>query len=129
MRHTNVIIKYALIHLVELALLALVLVVIRLFVDIPVWLIITVIVLSIVKDIVLFPKVWRAYASGDRGPMRELIGLEAAVIDPLDPVGFVRVRGELWKAEVGDQAHPAAKGDRARVVGIKGMTLIVEKID
>ena len=75
----------------------------------------------------MFTRVWRAYVFDDNSPMRNLIGLEATVMESLNPVGYVRVRGELWKAEIRNPRDPAKKGDRTRVIDIKGMTLIVER--
>ena len=54
-----------------------------------------------------------------------LIGREAVVSVPCMPVGQVRLDGEIWEArcEAG-----AATGDRVRVTGRDGLTLIVEPI-
>jgi membrane protein implicated in regulation of membrane protease activity len=125
-RNRKVILKYAAIQLAQLVVLVGVLMLIWYFTGVPTWILITVIALWILKDIALFPKVWKAYAVDDNSPTRQLIGLEATVIYGLDPVGFVRVQGELWKAELRNPRHPAKKGDRTRVVDVKGMTLIVE---
>jgi membrane protein implicated in regulation of membrane protease activity len=125
----KVILKYTLLNLAELGLIAVALILVGHFVDIPTWLTITVLAVWILKDIAIFPKVWRAYTFDDNRPMRQLIGLEATVMDSLNPVGYVRVNGELWKAEVRDPRYPARKGDRTRVVDAKGMTLVVERSD
>ncbi len=127
MKNSKVILKYTFIHLAELSLLGITLIVISHFIGIPIWLVVTILALWIVKDIVLFPRVWRAYAFDDTNPMRRLIGLEATVMDSLDPDGYVRVEGELWKAEIRNPLYPAKRGDRTRVVDTKGMTLIVER--
>ena len=127
MLNSKVILKYALIHLVELALIVVAVIVVRHFISIPTWLTITILVLWILKDIAIFFKVWRSYAVYDSNPMRELIGLEATVMDGLNPVGYVRVKGELWKAEIRNPMYPAKRGDKTRVVDNKGMTLIVER--
>lgn len=89
---------------------------------------VTVPILWVIKDIALFPFVWRAYSFYDTTPVKELVGLEATVVYSLDPVGYVRVKGELWNAEMKDFPYTAAKGDRIRVVDIKGTKLIVEPI-
>ena len=54
-----------------------------------------------------------------------LIGREAAVSLPCRPVGQVRLNGEIWEArcEAG-----AGIGDRVRVTGREGLTLIVEPV-
>ena len=124
---SKAILKYALIHLAELLLVLCALALARRFLGISTWLVITIIVLWILKDVALFPKVWKAYAVGDKRPTSRLIGLEATVIHNLDPVGYVRVRGELWRAESRDRTHPVKKGEKTRVVDIRGMTLVVER--
>ena len=129
MLNVKVILKYIFVHLAELVLIVVALVVIRHFIGIPTWLTVTILSLWVLKDVALFPKVWKAYAFGDNSPMTKLIGLEATVMDGLSPVGYVKAKGELWKAEIRDPRFPAERGDRTRVVDTKGMTLIVERCD
>lgn len=126
MLNRQVVLKYILLHVAELIPVIIGLILARQALGIPGWLIAAVIAVWIVKDVVLFPKVWRAYAFGDNDPMREFLGLEATATGSLDPAGYVSVRGELWKAQIIDPSRPARRGDKKRVVGIKGMTLIVE---
>jgi len=121
------IIKYALLHVIELGAVVLALVLVRHYFALPSWLMATILVLWILKDIALFPKVRRAYAVDDNRPVKQLMGLEATVTTGLDPVGYVRVRGELWRAEISDPRFPAKKGEKTKVVDAKGMTLVVEK--
>jgi membrane protein implicated in regulation of membrane protease activity len=52
-----------------------------------------------------------------------LIGKDAVVSTPCRPVGQVRLDGEIWEARCESGASP---GDRVRVVGRKGLTLLVE---
>jgi len=125
--NSKVLLKYAVLHLAELALLVGALIVVKRFIGIPTWLIITILALWIIKDMAMFTKVWRAYSFEDNDPMRQLIGLEATVMVSLNPIGYVRARGELWKAEVRNPLYPAKRGERTRVIDIKGMTLIVER--
>ena len=129
MLNLKVVLKYILIHLAELALIVVALIVVRHFISISIWLTITILALWILKDIALFPKVLRAYTFDDNSPMRKLIGLEATVMVSLNPVGYVRTRGELWKAEVSNPRYPVEKGARTRVIDVKGTTLIVERCD
>jgi membrane-bound serine protease (ClpP class) len=55
-----------------------------------------------------------------------LIGREAVVSVPCKPVGQVRLDGEIWEArcEAG-----AGTGERVRVTGRNGLTLLVEPVD
>ena len=71
----KVILKYIFVHLAELVLIVVALVVIRHFIGIPTWLTVTILSLWVLKDVALFPKVWKAYAFGDNSPMTKLIGL------------------------------------------------------
>jgi membrane protein implicated in regulation of membrane protease activity len=52
-----------------------------------------------------------------------LIGEEAVVSTPCRPVGQVRLNGEIWEARCAAGASP---GDRVRVIGRDGLTLVVE---
>ena len=52
-----------------------------------------------------------------------LIGSSAEVIEPCDPRGRVRVRGEIWHARCSSTAEV---GERVTVTGVNGLTLEVE---
>jgi membrane-bound serine protease (ClpP class) len=54
-----------------------------------------------------------------------LVGTEVDVRDPLRPRGSVRVKGELWQARCDEGA---AAGERVRIVGLDGLTLVVEPV-
>jgi membrane protein implicated in regulation of membrane protease activity len=51
-----------------------------------------------------------------------IIGSEGVVATPLDPTGYVKVKGELWKAT---SASELEIGDRIVVTKIDGIRLIV----
>jgi membrane protein implicated in regulation of membrane protease activity len=53
-----------------------------------------------------------------------LIGTEAIVVTPCFPDGQVRVGGERWAARC---VGGAGAGDTVRVVGLDGITLVVER--
>ena len=52
-----------------------------------------------------------------------LIGKDAVVSEPCRPLGQVRLDGEIWEARCDAGASP---GDRVRVTGRDGLTLVVE---
>ncbi|HKG43053.1 MAG TPA: NfeD family protein [Gaiellaceae bacterium] len=54
-----------------------------------------------------------------------LIGREAVVTTPCDPVGQVRLDGEFWEARC---AAGAELGERVRVTGRERLTLVVEAL-
>lgn len=53
-----------------------------------------------------------------------LLGRQVEARTALDPVGQVRVKGELWQARC--RSGSVAAGGRATVVGLDGLTLVVE---
>jgi membrane-bound serine protease (ClpP class) len=53
-----------------------------------------------------------------------LIGARAEVIEACAPAGRVRLRGEIWHARC---ARGASVGERVRVTGVDGLTLMVER--
>lgn len=54
-----------------------------------------------------------------------IVGKVGIVEADLDPVGYIRVEGELWKASC--TAGHLYKGDIAVVTGMEGLKLTVEK--
>lgn len=61
----------------------------------------------------------RRVATGAEG----MVGEAGVVVEPCEPVGTVRVRGEIWKARCEASARP---GDAVRVSAVDGLTLAVE---
>jgi membrane-bound serine protease (ClpP class) len=53
-----------------------------------------------------------------------LIGSTAEVIENCDPVGRVRLRGEIWRARCASRAEV---GEQVIVTGVDGLTLEVER--
>jgi membrane-bound serine protease (ClpP class) len=72
-------------------------------------------------QIILLPGL-RIQDSAKRVDISVLIGAEGEVVTPLDPVGTVRVMGELWSARA-DQPIEAKR--LVRVIGRKGLQLEV----
>ena len=54
-----------------------------------------------------------------------LIGARAEVIEACDPLGRVRLRGEIWHARC---AERAAVGEFVTVTGLHGLTLEVDRL-
>jgi membrane-bound serine protease (ClpP class) len=55
-----------------------------------------------------------------------LIGAEGIVVTPCHPLGQVKVAGEIWEARCAEGADP---GDEVSVVGVEGLTLVVQETD
>lgn len=119
----HAVIKYVLLQLVELTVAVLVLILIRHWINFPVWAVWLIITLLIIKDMVIFPFVWRAY---DKANPNSMIGLHGTVIDQLSPSGYVRIQGELWRAKVIDKDAVIEKGETVTVINMNGLTLHVQ---
>jgi membrane protein implicated in regulation of membrane protease activity len=68
------------------------------------------VILWIVKDIILFPLVWRAYDKRITDAKGSLVGLQGRALEHISPSGYVKVRGELWRAELDDITCPVCAG-------------------
>ncbi len=121
--------KYSLIQLPGIAVVVLLIILVRQWIDIPLWLVWTLIVIWIAKDAVLYPFVWRAYEWGSQKNANPMNGLSGTARDRLDPSGLVFVRGELWKARSIEHDAVIEKGETVFVKGSRGLTLLVEKSD
>jgi len=55
-----------------------------------------------------------------------MLGATARALDDIDGEGWVWAFGERWRAR---SARPLAKGGRARVVAVDGLTLVVEPLE
>ncbi len=56
----------------------------------------------------------------------EMVGREAVVREPLDPIGQVFVEGALWRARTTGDKVPV--GTRVRVESVDGLTLMVSAV-
>ena len=121
----RVYIRYGLLTIPETIVLILVLMVVRNWVPIPFWLGITLMLLWVVKEIILFPFVWRAYDHTRPEVPRSMIGQRGLTRERLAPAGYIRVQGELWKAENMLGQPPIEKSKWVRVKKIEGLKLFV----
>ena len=56
-----------------------------------------------------------------------LIGIAGEVIEPLTPVGVIRVEGEYWKAK--SAGENIAAGEEVEIIALAGLTLTVRLKD
>ena len=83
-------------------------------------------IIWIVKDLVIFPWVRRAYANDAKTGTEKLIGANAIAQERLNPEGFVKINGELWKARIDPVDQIVSPNSIVRVRAANGLTLIVE---
>ena len=124
--YARVILRYTLFQIPSLVILILTLVIIRTWFNLPGWLTGLCITVWVLKDIILFPFVWRAYDPETRGHSKRMIGKQARVVERLAPQGYVELNGELWRAIIEQEKSPVEKHALVRVLDVKGLTLLVE---
>jgi membrane protein implicated in regulation of membrane protease activity len=92
------------------------------------WNVIAVVVAAIIdtSEIYLWKRYLRRYKI--KGGSEGMIGQRAEVTADCAPEGQVRARGEIWKARAPIDT-PLARGDRAVVTGIDGLTLELAPVD
>jgi len=122
----QVVMRYALFQIPGLVLLILILILVRRWVDFPLWFFWGSVFIWIVKDAVLFPFVWRAYDWSRSKGVHSLVGTEGIVEERLAPSGYIRVHGELWQAEMIREGPPIEKGEVVRIQGNRGFVLLVQ---
>jgi len=122
----HIVLRYTLFQLPGLVVLVLFLLLLRSWINIPIWSVYSIVVLWVAKDIIMFPFVWRAY---DKYSADSLAGSHGKAIESLSPVGYIMVQGELWRAEVVDGGPSINGGDNVIVIGTRGLTLLVRPED
>jgi len=73
---------------------------------------------------VIIPSFHKRKVTGSEG----MVGLVGEVIEPLAPVGVVRVEGELWKAKAVDEDDISA-GEDVEILRLQKLTLEVKRKD
>jgi membrane protein implicated in regulation of membrane protease activity len=119
------VVRYMLLQLPAVVLLGLILLLVEQWLDIPGWLVWGLLALWVAKDVILFPFVWRAYDWDSAGDASSMVGARGVAKERLAPTGYVRVCGALWQAEVTGGGPPINEGEGVRVLGIRGLTLLV----
>ena len=118
-------VKYLLFQVPGWVVAALVLILLRIWTKLSLETAVGLFFLWVVKDLLFYPLLRIAYQAEPTTVVEQLIGLKGVAREPLDPSGYVRVRGELWRAEAEAGSDPIAAGAAVRVLRAEGMTLIV----
>jgi membrane protein implicated in regulation of membrane protease activity len=82
--------------------------------------------LFVAKDFVLYPFLRRSYEQVPGTPLERLIGERGVAVETLAPEGFVRVRGELWRAAVRPAGVELPRGAAVVVESTEGWKLVVK---
>ena len=121
----RILVRYVLLQVPGTALLVLILIQLRNWFDLPVWSVWGLVAISVAKDVILFPFVWRAYDWDCQNETHSMVGRRGIAKERLAPSGYIRIRGELWKAKVMGGGPPIEKGEAVRVEEMQGLTLLV----
>ena len=122
----KIVLRYALLQIPFTALVVVVLILLREWVDLPIWFICALVALLVIKDIALYPFVWRAYDPESTAQSNQMEGARGIAIEDLHPTGYVEIGAERWQAEVTGEGSLIRRGQRVRVRGIRGLTLLVQ---
>lgn len=123
---TRVVLKYLLFQIPGWILLILILLMADHWLDLRKLTMLSIVILWISKDLIMFPFVWRAYDQNSQRIVYRMIGERAVVKERLSPSGYVQVHGELWRAELMPDTTAVEKGRMVRVREVRGLTLIVQ---
>ncbi len=121
--------RYWLLQLPATALLILILFLLRDRLAIPVWALWSIVGLGVAKDALLYPRVWRSYDPAYPATVHSMEGEHGVATERIDPTGYVRVRGELWRAKLMNGVPPIDKGERVLVDTMRDLTLLVRPED
>jgi membrane-bound ClpP family serine protease len=125
----RVYLRYTLFQIPGLALAVLLLWWLTRFFPIPLFYICTLLGLWLLKDIMIFPFVWHSYDNTSGNVLEKMIGKTGTAINDLNPFGYVRIGGEMWKAEIIQGNRAVGKGEPVVVTGVDGLLLTVKSAD
>lgn len=124
----RILLRYTLLQLPALALLIAVLWLLASWFELPrLWLLLVLLV-WIIKDIALFPLVWRSYDPEPSTYGNTLVGRSGRVVrvpTTTTPEAMVEINGELWRARVASGHTRFETGALVRVTAMHGLRLDV----
>jgi membrane protein implicated in regulation of membrane protease activity len=127
--NARVLLRYWLLQLPATGLLILILVLLRDRLSIPDWVLWSIVAIWVAKDALLYPLVWRSYDVAYPVTAHSLEGAHGVATERIDSTGHVRVRGELWRAELTAGAPPIDKGEHVLVETRRDLILLVRPRD
>lgn len=118
-------VKYLLFQAPEWTLLGLILLGLWKWLGLPLWIGLGILSLWVVKDLLLYPYVRAAFEGEPKTGPEKLVGARGIAQEELSPKGYVKIHGELWRAEADCGDQPVSPGNPVRVRKAKGLTLLV----
>jgi len=96
--------------------------------SLPTWLGVVCFCGWLLKDLLVYPFFRRAYEPSVTGSAR-LIGSRAVAEGDLAPTGYIRVRGELWRAVVSPADQVVRSGTEVEIVSAERMEVFVRAVN
>ncbi len=121
----NIGLRYLLFQVPGYVLLMVSLLLIQQWKDLSPWIVWCLVALWVAKDVILFPFIWRSFDRENVKGKQSMTSMHGIAVERLVPSGYIRVRGELWRAEVIGGGWPIEKGETVRVEGVRGLSLLV----
>jgi membrane protein implicated in regulation of membrane protease activity len=119
--------RYYLLQIPGWVLLTIILTMIHRWIGLPLWAVASGLALLVIKDIVLYPYLRRAYESASPSGAERFIGEVGTVVRVPQPQGYIRIGGELWQARLDQPSETVETGSRVRVKSVDGLVLIVSR--
>ena len=82
----------------------------------------------VIKDIVLYPFLWRSYDLSPNSGKYQMIGQRGVALEAINPTGYVMVKGESWSARLKNKKSVIRKDEPVYVSDVQGLTLIVRPL-
>jgi membrane protein implicated in regulation of membrane protease activity len=122
----RIVVKYILLQLPGQVSFVLILLLFRQLLAVPNHLFWGLLIFWIAKDIVLFPFLWRFYDPNHYPDRFHMVGRKGIALSRLNPDGYVRVRGERWRASIADGQVPVDPGEAIWVEAVESLKLTVK---
>ena len=82
----------------------------------------------VIKDIALYPLVWKSYDLSPNPGKASMIGQRGVALEAINPTGYVLVKGESWSARLKNKKSVIRKDEPVYVSDVQGLTLIVRPL-
>jgi membrane protein implicated in regulation of membrane protease activity len=82
----------------------------------------------VIKDIALYPLVWKSYDLSPNAGKYQMIGQRGVALEAINPAGYILVKGESWSARLKNKKSVIREDDPVYVCDVQGLTLIVRPL-
>jgi membrane protein implicated in regulation of membrane protease activity len=123
----RIILKYILLQLPGQVSFVFIVLLLRQWLEAPVYLAWGLLAFWVGKDLAFFPFLWRFYDPNQYPDRFRMVGRKGVALSRLNPDGYVRVRGERWQAGTAEGQDPVEPGEAIGVVAVDRLKLTVKR--